>query len=138
MRSLKSYDSFVYEIIKFIKERINEGYFIILLPFGTNDDYVEENDINIYNDIIKILGNDKSKSLNFRLNINNLFDEVYIADGRSNVFTGMSRSEFASGSAGDAAYTTYFVQGNYKGVHKSNQVFFGFGRTWNFTLRYNF
>ena len=85
-----------------------------------------------------LLGNDKSKSLNFRLNINNLFDEVYIADGRSNVFTGMSRSEFASGSAGDAAYTTYFVQGNYKGVHKSNQVFFGFGRTWNFTLRYNF
>lgn len=85
-----------------------------------------------------LLGTDKSKSLDFRLNINNLLDEVYIADGRSNVFTGMSRSEFAAGSTGDAAYYTYFTQGTYNGVHQSNQVFFGFGRTWNFTLRYNF
>jgi outer membrane cobalamin receptor len=85
-----------------------------------------------------LLGSDKSKSLNFRLNINNVLDEVYIADGRSNVFTDMSRTEFASGTSGDTAYNTYVSQGTYDGVHKSNQVFFGFGRTWNFTMRYNF
>ena len=85
-----------------------------------------------------LLGKDKSKSLDFRFNMNNVLDETYIADGRSNVFTGMTRSEFATGASGDTAYNTYVAQGSYDGVHKSNQVFFGFGRTWNFTMRYNF
>ncbi len=66
-----------------------------------------------------LLGTDKSKSLNFRLNINNVLDEVYIAESRTN--------NFATPTS-----TTY------KGVDVSNQVFFGFGRTWNFTMRYNF
>jgi hypothetical protein len=26
----------------------------------------------------------------------------------------------------------------YKGIADANQVFFGFGRTWNFSLNYNF
>jgi hypothetical protein len=84
------------------------------------------------------VGNDKSDSLNFRVNINNLLDKVYIAEGRTNTFTGMQRSEFATGTTGDAAYATYLAQGSYNGIHQSNQVFFGFGRTWNFTLSYNF
>jgi hypothetical protein len=90
-----------------------------------------------------LVGKDKSDSVNFRLNINNLLDTVYIAEGKTNTFTGMSRSEFQSGdaaqtAAGDAAYATYLAQGEYNGVHKSNQVFFGFGRTWNFGITYNF
>lgn len=78
-----------------------------------------------------LLGSDKSKSLNFRLNINNLFDEVYIAESRSNIFA----SDFVSGTSGP----TYASAGRtFNGVADANQVFFGFGRTWNFTMRYNF
>jgi outer membrane cobalamin receptor len=78
-----------------------------------------------------LLGNDKSKSLNFRLNINNVFDEVYIAESRTNIFA----SDFVSGTSGP----TYASAGRtYNGVATANQVFFGFGRTWNFTMRYNF
>lgn len=85
-----------------------------------------------------LVGKDKSNSVNFRLNINNLWDTVYIAEGKTNTFTGMERSEFASGTSGNAAYATYLSQGEYNGVHQSNQVFFGFGRTWNFGVTYNF
>jgi hypothetical protein len=78
-----------------------------------------------------LLGTDKSKSLNFRLNINNVLDEVYIAESRSNIFA----TDFVSGTSGP----TYNSAGRtYNGVADANQVFFGFGRTWNFTMRYNF
>jgi hypothetical protein len=30
------------------------------------------------------------------------------------------------------------VFGGYKGVAKANNAYFGFGRTWNFAVRYNF
>ena len=36
------------------------------------------------------------------------------------------------------AYQNYQDTQIYDGLDKSNQVFFGFGRTWNFTIRYNF
>jgi outer membrane receptor for ferrienterochelin and colicin len=78
-----------------------------------------------------LLGADKSKSLNFRLNINNLLDEVYIAESRTNIFA----SDYISGTSGP---TYDMMRRTYKGVADANQVFFGFGRTWNFTLRYNF
>jgi outer membrane cobalamin receptor len=78
-----------------------------------------------------LLGTDKSKSLNFRLNINNVFDEVYIAESRTNIFA----SDFVTGTSG----ATYASAGRtFNGVADNNQVFFGFGRTWNLTLRYNF
>jgi hypothetical protein len=78
-----------------------------------------------------LLGTDKSKSLNFRLNINNVLDEVYIAESRSNIFA----TDFVSGTSG----ATYASAGKtFNGVADANQVFFGFGRTWNFTMRYNF
>lgn len=85
-----------------------------------------------------LVGKEKNKSVDFRFNMNNVLDEVYIAEGKTNTFTGMTRAEFATGTSGDNAYNTYIAQGEYDGVHQSNQVFFGFGRTWNFTIRYNF
>lgn len=76
-----------------------------------------------------LVGKNKDKSLNFRLNINNVLDEVYISESRTNIFA----SDIASGGQ------TYEQLGRtYKGIATANQVFFGFGRTWNFTLRYNF
>ena len=78
-----------------------------------------------------LLGTNKSKSLNFRLNVNNVLDEVYIAESRTNIFA----SDFVSGTSGP----TYASAGRtFNGVADNNQVFFGFGRTWNFTMRYNF
>jgi hypothetical protein len=63
--------------------------------------------------------------------VNNVLDEVYIAESRTNIFA----SDFVSGTSG----ATFASAGRtFNGVADNNQVFFGFGRTWNFTLRYNF
>jgi hypothetical protein len=77
------------------------------------------------------VGNEKNNTVNFRLNVNNVLDEIYIAESRTNIFA----DDFISGTSGP----TYASAGRtYNGVADANQVFFGFGRTWNFTIRYNF
>ena len=59
-------------------------------------------------------------SLNFRLNVNNIFDTVYIAE----------------------ASTSFHVDSNtvdtWNGIDTTNNVWFGFGTTWNFSVSYNF
>lgn len=57
--------------------------------------------------------------LSFRLNVNNVFDTTYIAESDTNNFV----------EAGDETYD---------GINVSNRVFFGFGRTWNLSARFNF
>lgn len=66
-----------------------------------------------------LLGKEKLNSLQFRVNVNNLFDEVYL--------------ESVSGNT-QATSTSV----NYKGVNTSNNGRFGYGRTWNVSMRYNF
>ncbi|WP_452220040.1 TonB-dependent receptor domain-containing protein [Lacinutrix salivirga] len=66
-----------------------------------------------------ILGKEDDKSLDFRLNINNLFDSVYL-------------SELSSNNPVEAGDETY------EGINVSNRGYFGLGRTWNVSLRYNF
>lgn len=66
-----------------------------------------------------LLGSTRNSSLNFRFNMNNVLDEIYIAESKSNNF---------------ATPTSV----TYKGIDVSNNVYFGFGRTWNFGVRYNF
>lgn len=65
------------------------------------------------------IGKANHDSINFRVNVNNVFDEVYF-------------SELTSATATTATST------NYKGINVTNNGFFGLGRTWNFSLRYNF
>lgn len=78
-----------------------------------------------------LVGTNNSNSLNFRLNVNNVLDEVYISESRTNIFA----DDYVSGTSGP----TWASSGQtYNGVANRNQVFFGFGRTWNFSLRYNF
>jgi len=60
-------------------------------------------------------------NLNLRLNINNLWNTVYIAESATN---------YEVGRTGNIS--------TYQGVNTDNKVFFGFGTTWNFTVRYNF
>ncbi|MBT8318934.1 MAG: hypothetical protein KJP01_02260, partial [Gramella sp.] len=58
-------------------------------------------------------------SLSFRLNVNNVTDEIYISEADTNRLAG----------PGDDTYD---------GINTSNRVFFGWGRTWNAVVRYNF
>jgi outer membrane receptor protein involved in Fe transport len=57
--------------------------------------------------------------LSFRSNINNLLDELYIAESNSNIHA-------------TADSTTW------NGIDTRNYVWFGFGRTWNASLKYRF
>lgn len=63
--------------------------------------------------------NFKDNSLQFRVNVNNVFDEVYI-------------TELTTANPVTDGATTY------KGINVTNNGFFGNGRTWNFSMRYNF
>ena len=65
------------------------------------------------------IGKGKHDSIGFRVNVNNVFDEVYL-------------SELTTATATTATST------NYKGINVANTGYFGLGRTWNFSLRYNF
>jgi len=60
-----------------------------------------------------------SGKMSMRLNINNLFNTVYIAESNSNIHAG-------SGSE------------TWSGIDTRNYVWFGFGTTWNMSLRYRF
>lgn len=102
----------------------------------------------------------RGDSFSFRLNVNNVLDKVYIAEGKSNQFTA-TEAEFTNGT-GDglinptgsataannklkgtgtgqyATYQDYQAKGLYEGTDTRNNVYFGYGRTWNFSVRYNF
>jgi outer membrane receptor protein involved in Fe transport len=59
------------------------------------------------------------KGVSLRVNVNNLLDTVYIAESNSNIHT-------------TSTSTTW------NGVDVRNSVWFGFGRTWNASLKYRF
>ena len=78
-----------------------------------------------------LVGKNRDNSVIFRLNVNNVLDETYISESRTNIFA----TDFVSGTSGP----TYESAGKtYNGVANANQVFFGFGRTSNFTVTYRF
>ena len=81
-----------------------------------------------------LVGRNKANSVNFRLNVNNLLDKIYIAESKTNIF---ATDNISSTNASLGTYATNYGR-TYNGVADANQVLFGFGRTWNFTLRYNF
>lgn len=66
-----------------------------------------------------VFQNSDQNSLDFRVNVNNVFDEVYLSELRTAI-TGNG-----SGS-------------NWRGINTDNQGLFGLGRTWNVSVRYNF
>jgi len=75
-----------------------------------------------------LVGKEKQNSVNFRFNMNNVFDEVYLSEISASTASGNVNGVFPATSTS----TTY------KGVDIRNNAYFGFGRTWNFTIRYNF
>ena len=80
-----------------------------------------------------LVGKDKKNSVNFRININNVFDEVYLSELTSNI------KVTDNINSTNAALGTYQSNGRvYNGVADANQGYFGIGRTWNVAIRYNF
>ena len=66
-----------------------------------------------------LVGENDQNSLQFRLNVNNLFSEVYLEYSDENKHV----------DSGDDVWN---------GVNTENRVRFGYGRTWNFSMRFNF
>ncbi len=62
----------------------------------------------------------KDQAFKLRLNVNNVLDKTYIAESRTN-----------KGADTNPA-------NNWKGVNKANEVYFGFGRTWNASVSFLF
>lgn len=72
-------------------------------------------------------------SLTFRANINNLLDDIYISESTSAIKT------TANVSSTDPSLGTYLSNGRiYDGLADGNNVFFGNGRTYNISMRFNF
>src|SRR5690606_9596808 len=63
---------------------------------------------------------DKNR-LSFRVNVNNLFDTEYISQSNT--------ANMLTGAEGETAY---------KGINTTNQVYFGYGRTWNASIKFTF
>ena len=81
-----------------------------------------------------LVGKDKDDSVDFRLNVNNLFYKVYLSELRSNIKT---TDRVNANSTTD--FSTYESAGRvYNGIADANQGYFGLGRTWSFTISYNF
>lgn len=97
------------------------------------------------------VGKDKSNSVNFRLNVNNVFDTVYLSELRSAEFGYENQADFDAAKAAALAsdendqyplqyesFADYQANGRYEGIDVRNQGYFGLGRTWNFGIRYKF
>ena len=68
----------------------------------------------------KILaGKLNEKSVQFRFNVNNLLNEIYISELTTNIVA----------NPGDNTV---------KGINSANSGYYGYGRTWNFSIRFNF
>ncbi len=80
-----------------------------------------------------LVGSKNKDSVDFRVNINNVFDEVYLSELTSNI------KVTDNISSTNATLGTYQSKGRvFNGIADANQGFFGFGRTWNIAIRYNF
>jgi iron complex outermembrane receptor protein len=79
------------------------------------------------------------ESLTFGVNVYNVLDTTYISEATTNNHTDLNAKNFTGTAAQQAtALTAYNAVGTYKGIHKSNQVYFGFGRTWAANVTFNF
>lgn len=89
--------------------------------------------------------NNKQQYFTIRGNVYNLLDTTYIAESNTSNHV-KSIGDFTTTTTGGVTttaqqkYDTYINNpaNFYKGLDTTNQVFFGFGRTWAATLSFNF
>ena len=67
----------------------------------------------------------KKNKLTLRLNVNNVLNHIYISEARTNY-----QSNYVDTKSG--------LTGTYNGLNVNNQVYFGYGRTWNATVKFTF
>ncbi|MDO4230022.1 MAG: TonB-dependent receptor [Capnocytophaga sp.] len=81
----------------------------------------------------------EKQKLTFSAHVDNLLDTYYIAESYDNVHA-KTLGDFTDTPTETAQqqYNTYQTNNLYKGVDTSNRVYFGIGRTWSFSVRYNF
>lgn len=70
------------------------------------------------------------QSFTFRGNVYNVLDTTYIAESRTNIHA----NDVMPGST----KTYKEAEKTYKGIATANQVFFGYGRTWNASVTFSF
>ncbi|CEN43030.1 TonB-dependent receptor [Capnocytophaga canis] len=84
----------------------------------------------------------EKQALIISANVNNLLDTYYITESQTNnhVKTLSDFKDIKNGATAQEQYQSYISNKNnfYKGIDTSNRVYFGFGRTWSFGLRYTF
>lgn len=76
-------------------------------------------------------------AIDLRLNIDNFFNRKYISESNSSYE--VDSADPSTFNINNATNPTFRDNGNvYRGIAGGNNAFFGFGRTWNFTVRYEF
>ena len=63
--------------------------------------------------------------LTFRFNVNNLLNHIYIQESSTNY-----QADYVDSKTG--------LTGTYDGINVNNQIYFGYGRTWNASVRFTF
>ncbi|CAM3724063.1 carboxypeptidase-like regulatory domain-containing protein [Flavobacterium gelidilacus] len=75
-----------------------------------------------------LVGENNKNSIDFRINMNNVFNEVYLSE---------ITQSFSSGNV-NGIFPANDTDPSYKGINVKNSAFFGLGRTWNVSIKYNF
>lgn len=75
-----------------------------------------------------LVGKNKQNAVNIRINVNNVFNEIYLSEISSSNASGNVNGVFPTTSESET----------YKGIDVRNNAFFGLGRTWNASIRYTF
>jgi iron complex outermembrane receptor protein len=84
--------------------------------------------------------NDPKQFFTLRGNVYNLLDKTYISESNTNILNNLTQEDFktSTGANDTAAFAAYQATPTWNGVKQSNQVYFGYGRTWAATLSFNF
>ncbi|GLB54072.1 TonB-dependent receptor [Neptunitalea chrysea] len=81
----------------------------------------------------RVFVGETNNNFQFRLNVNNVLNRKYISEASTNIKT-TDVAETVNGV--DFSYEE--LGRVYKGLADDNQVYFGYGTTWNFSVKYNF
>lgn len=83
------------------------------------------------------------QEITFRGNVYNVLDKVYIAESNTNILGNLTQADFQKTVNGQlvddvAAFQTYQNVPTWNGVKQTNQVYFGYGRTWAASVTFSF